>query len=272
MDKINRPNMIYGMFIAEAISKKSELYYPDEDRQFDFGDMCGPDTKNDWGEHSCKPNFGKEEYRKYVEFITRQAMDLGIQSFEFGQVYYQDTDSDHKDLYKVMDHMREYAKKIGITIAIGAQTNTIDDPKYLKKFDFIEGGVGIHPDGSIENGPCLSRWYKGPGDYCWALLWNEKYAENANNVFLHLDWSGIIGDDMSNFTKMDQAARQKTLYNLHSYFTKKDMGFLMPFMATLYKNNGGCYGKKKNFYSASMAYSCQDENAINDILAGKKPK
>jgi hypothetical protein len=141
------------------------------------------------------------------------------------------------------------------------------DEKYLKKFDFIEGGVGIKPDGSIENGPCLSRWWKGPGDYCWALLWNENYASRANNVFLHLDWSGIIGDDMGNFTRMEAKERSGTLENLHKYFTARNMGFLMPYMATLSENNGGCYGKKKSFYSASSAYGCQDENAINAILS-----
>ena len=89
MDEINRPDINYGMFIAEALNEKAQLYYPDEDREFDFNDMCGPDTQNDWGEHTCKPNFEREEYRKYVEFITHEAMDLGIQSFEFGQIYYQ---------------------------------------------------------------------------------------------------------------------------------------------------------------------------------------
>lgn len=269
MDKIDRQDITYGMFIAEALNKKAELYYPDENRYFDFNDMCGPNTQNDWGEHTCKPNFKREEYRKYVVFITKQAMDLGVQSFEFGQIYYQDTDKDHSDLLKVISDMRDYAKKSGVQIAIGAQTNTITDEKYLKNFDYIEGGVGIHPDGSIEDGPCLSRWYKGPGDYCWALLWNQRYADSANNVFLHLDWSGIIGDDMSNFTKMDSVQRAKILENLHSYFTSRHFGFLMPMMATLSKNNGGCHGKKDSFYSASDAYSCQDEYAINSILKNK---
>lgn len=270
MDDINRPKMIYGMFIAEALNKKSQLYYPDEDRQFDFNDMCGPDTKNDWGEHTCKPNFKKEEYRKYIDFIAREAMDLGIQSFEFGQVYYQDTEDDHKNMFRVMDNMRKYAKEIGIDIVIGAQTNDITDEKYLRKFDFIEGGVGIKSDGSIEDGPCFSRWYKNPGDYCWALLWHDNYARKAKNVFLHLDWSGIIGDDMSIYTRMDAKERAETLGKLHRYFTSRKMGFLMPMSAVLSKDNGGCHGNRKGFYSASVSYTCQDENFINDILAKKK--
>jgi len=37
----------------------------------------------------------------------------------------------------------------------------------------------------------------------------------------------------------------------------------------LYKDNGGCRGPKKKFYSPDNAYSCKDEDVINNILAGK---
>jgi hypothetical protein len=161
--------------------------------------------------------------------------------------------------------MRNYAKSRGIQIAVGAQTGSITDPDYLKLFDYIEGGVGIDSLGNIEEGPCFS----GHGG-CWALLWNDKFAKNANNVFLHLDWSGLKYDDMSIFARMNKDLREKTLSYLYSYFTSKDMGFMMPYMATLNKENGGCYGPKKRFYSPDNKYSCQDESAIDEILSLKR--
>jgi hypothetical protein len=162
--------------------------------------------------------------------------------------------------------MRSYAKKKNIQIAIGAQTNDIQDEEYLRRFDYIEGGVGINTDGDIQNGPCHTRWWEKPGDWCWALLWNDQFAKKANNVFLHLDWSGLKYDDMGVFSRMNQEKRLSTLKNLHSYFNSKDMGFMMPFLATINRENGGCYGPKKRFYSPSNKYKCKDEDAINAIL------
>ncbi|MBP7060617.1 MAG: hypothetical protein KBA91_01400, partial [Candidatus Moranbacteria bacterium] len=57
------------------------------------------------------------------------------------------------------------------------------------------------------------------------------------------------------------------LKRLHAYFNDQGIGFLMPMMATLHKENGGCRGPKKRFYSASRKYTCQDEGVINDILS-----
>jgi predicted NAD-dependent protein-ADP-ribosyltransferase YbiA (DUF1768 family) len=74
---------------------------------------------------------------------------------------------------------------------------------------------------------------------------------------------------MSVFARMDKEEREKTLRYLYGYFTSRNMGFLMPMMATLNKQNGGCYGPKKRFYSAHNKYSCQDEDVINKILSGK---
>jgi hypothetical protein len=134
----------------------------------------------------------------------------------------------------------------------------------LRLFDYIEGGVGVDSQGNIEDGPCWSR-----KESCWALLWNERFASKANNVLLHLDWSGLSYDDMSVFSRMDQSTRVKTLKNLYSYFTSRNMGFMMPFLATINKNNNGCYGPMKRFYSPDIRYSCKDEDAINGILSGK---
>lgn len=268
--EITKPNTVYGMFIAEAIDTKAEYANPIEDRKFDFKEMCRKGSKNFWGEHTCKPSLESAEYRKYVEYITERAMDLGVQVFLFGQVFYQDaSDLDRTRMPEVIAEMREYAEFRGMKIFIGAQTNDIQDERYLRMFDFIEGGVGINQDGWVEEGSCFSRWWKQPGDWCWALLWHPEYASKANNVLVHLDWSGKIGDDMSRFVRMGKNEREETLGRLHQYFGDKRIGFLMPVMARLHRDNGGCYGGDKHFYSASRKYSCQDEDAINRILSGK---
>lgn len=265
MEKIGQRHIVYGMFIAEAIDKKANFYFPERDRDFKFSDMCRSHTDNRWGEHTCIPSFNKEEYRDYLKVMTRQAMDLGIQDFMFGQIYLQDPeDRNSSEIYDVVSDMRQYAKKKNLEIVIGAQTNNMTNQKYLDAFDYIEGGVGIDSEGNIENGPCLST--KGS---CWALLWNPQYASRAKNVFLHLDWSGIYYDDMSIFARMDQSTRIKTLKNLYKYFTDRDMGFMMPYLATINRNNAECYGPKKRFYSPDNSYSCKDENFINDIFMGR---
>ncbi len=272
MEKINKNNVLYGMFIAEAINKKERYMFYDEGRPFDFSKMCKRGSKNFWGEHTCKPSFAKEEYQKYLRQITQTAMDIGIQVFLFGQIYYQEEDLNHPLAPKIIKEMRRYAKKKNMKIIIGAQTNNITDPSYLKLFDFIEGGVGLYPDGEVENNPCFSRWYnnKTKTGWCWALLWNEPYKSLANNVFVHLDWSGVKGDDMSTFALMDDNLRHQTLKKLHREFTSQNIGFLLPILAPLPKDNHGCHGQKKNFYSPSMKYDCKDLDVINEILDQQK--
>lgn len=263
--KIEKKDLVYGMFIAEAINTKEKYYYNLGGRDFDFDKMCRPGSKNDWGEHTCKPSLAKKEYQRYVLDITRKAMDSGVQSFMFGQVFYQDYISD-PSIGDVLEKMRKYAKLKGMEIVIGAQTNDIEDEAYLRQFDFIEGGVGLGMDGRIEDGPCYSRWWKKEGDWCWALLWHDRFKNKANNVFTHLDWSGKMGDDMSNFARMSREERTETLKYLDNYFEKEKVGFLMPMLAVLPKENGGCHGKSKKFYSADNKYSCKDEDVINELL------
>jgi len=266
MERIQKPGLVYGMFIAEAI--KINKNYPndkDEDGNFDFRKMCRQGSENAWGEHTCKPELSSKEYRKYLTYITRRAMDLGIQSFLFGQIYYQDYEGPKKDrMKKVLEEMRAYAKEKKMQIIIGAQTGTIIDENYLRLFDYIEGGVGMGDDGFVEEGPCWSHL-----ESCWALLWHDRYASRANNVLLHFDWSGLMFDDMSVFARMEKHKRTEVLKRLHEYFTSKNMGFLLPMMATINKDNDGCRGPKKRFYSASNEYTCQDEGTINAILSSQ---
>lgn len=266
--KIIRDDLIYGMFIAEAIDKKAKYHYDEKDRPFDFAEMCRKGSKNFWGEHTCKPSFEEEEYRAYLKQITEDAMDMGIQVFMFGQIYLQDAnDLDETHAPEIIDVMRAYAQENNIEIIIGAQTNDIEEEEYLRLFDFIEGGVGLSPNGTIEDNACYSRWYKKDGDWCWALLWHERFASKANNVLIHLDWSGKIGDDMSTFTRMDEKLRHQTLTDLHTQFTSDNIGFLLPLLTPLHKENNGCHGPRKSFYSPHMKYECKDLDAINQTIS-----
>ena len=266
ISKIDRDDVFYGMFIAEAINKKEKYTYRAEGRRFDFGKMCKKNSKNFWGEHTCKPSFGEKEYRVYLSQITREAMDMGIQIFLFGQIYHQEEDLTKPLAPIIVKEMREYAKSKNMKIIIGAQTNDITDSKYLKLFDFIEGGVGLHIDGTVEDGPCFSRWYNDGDGWCWALLWHDKFRKKANNVFVHFDWSGVKGDDMSTFVRMNLDLRHQTLRKLHHKFTSQGVGFLMPILTPLPKDNNGCHGPRKSFYSPHMKYDCEDLDYINKIL------
>ncbi len=261
--KFKKPGLVFGMFLAEAIRDTGTYTEPGTGKKFYFDKMCQPGTDEEWGWHTCLANFNSVDYRRYIESITHRAMDMGIQSFTFGQIYLQDGEPFDKSMVPgVIKNMRDYAKSKGLQIVIGAQTNTITDPRYLKMFDYIEGGVGINQQGKIENGPCWSQKQS-----CWALLWNKEFSTKANNVLLDLDWSGIQADDMSTFARMDQKERAKTLSYLYNYFTSRNMGFLMPTLTPLYPENGGCYGPNKHFYSPDNKYRCKDEATIDSILS-----
>lgn len=262
MDQVAKRDVVYGMFIAEAIGTKDGYKNEETGHVFDFREMCHNDSLNDWGEHTCKPTFSSREYRNYLSYITHKAIDLGVQSFTFGQIQLQES-SMRNYAPEIVKDIRDYAKKKNVDVVIGAQTGNISDAKYLGLFDYIEGGVGIDGNGDIENGPCLSK--RGS---CWALLWNKTYASKAKNVLLHLDWTGIPSDDLDIFARMSAGKRAATLKNLYGYFKQKNMGFLMPYFGVLSKDNGGCFGPKKGFYSPSDAYSCRDEGVIGKILGG----
>lgn len=265
MNKITKENVVYGMFIAEAIDTKADFYSKTRERELDFGEMCKKNTKNFWGEHTCIPSLKEEEYQIYVFDLVTEAIDLGVQSFMFGQIHYQD-DISKNYVEELLEKIKAYAEFRGVEIVIGAQTNDTKEEKYLKMFDFIEGGIGINEAGKIEEGACFSRWWKKKGDWCWALLWHDDYQKKAKNVFVHLDWSGVIGDDMSIFTRMSKEKRAETLRFLDQYFTTRNVGFIMPMLAVLHKENGGCHGESRKFYSVDNQYSCGDEDVINELL------
>lgn len=259
---------VYGMFLAEAIGIKSNYLKSDGKEKFDFQAMCRRGSEGMWGQDTCRADMASSEYLKYLKFITRQAIDLGVESFMFGQVFFQDTSQPNvKTISKVVDDIHSYARSKGKIVTIGAQTNHITEEKYLKVFDFIEGGIGLYDDGTFEEGPCLKGLWKQNGGSCWGLLWHKDYSLKAKNVILHLDWSGLSYDDMSRFARMKPENRVKTLRKLYRYFTAQNMGFLMPFLAVVNGNNGpGCYGPNPEFYSPDQKYFCKDEDSINAIL------
>jgi hypothetical protein len=85
---------------------------------------------------------------------------MGIQSFLFGQVFYQDnSDITVSWMPEMMRHMREHAQYLGFKIIIGAQTNDIEDESYLRLFDYIEGGSRL-----------TKRWKRGKWRVFLALV------------------------------------------------------------------------------------------------------
>jgi hypothetical protein len=267
MQKVEKRPVVYGMFLAEAISTRRDYEDPDWDHEFEFKKMCRNGNFNQWEKNSCIPSVDEPEYRRYLKSITHRAMDLGIQSFLFGQMELQDENPTFEgtEIKQVLEDMRSYAKEKNMQIIIGAQTNSITDERYLRLFDYIEGGVGINSNGAVEDQPCSSKF-----STCWALLWDRRYSAKANSVLLHLDWSGLTWDDMGVFTRMDQDMRLKTLERLYAKFTKQNLGFLMPFLAVLNHENEGCYGPNKHFYTPSKKYRCDDEGKINKMMPSVK--
>ncbi len=267
-------DFIYSFFLAESIRTDSVYYYPDEKRNFNFNAMCTPGTYGSWGEGTCKPALYKPEYRKYVRYTTRRAIDMGIQDIVFGQVYYQDPNwKENPVIPEVVSEIRNYALSVGKDVAIGAQTNTMDDEKYLRNFDYITGGVGQDLEGNIEDGPCWSYYWdkRKTNKYCWAMMWHDDYKSKANNILIYLDWNNSPSDDMNRFTRMSRDKRASFMKKAYDFFTNQEMGFLLPLGAILDGSGRTCYGSAPNFYSANLVYSCKDENGINAVLAGAIP-
>lgn len=258
------------MFIAEAISTTATYYYPDENRNFNFAGMCVSGTIGQWGANTCIPSYSSSEYQKYLLYIAKKAVDLGIQDFAFGQVYLCDNMS-NPILPSLMTQIRQYAVSKGKNVVMGGQTNSVQDENYLRSFDYIFGGVGEDPNGNIESGACSSKF--SASGFCWALLWNSTFAAKANDVLLHFDWYGGVDDDMDTFSKMSQGLRAQFLSDKYAFFKSKNMGFTMPYLAPL-ASSGGCYGQNAYQYSPDNKYTCRDEGVISQIFSGsitKKP-
>jgi hypothetical protein len=269
IQKIKKPDMIIGMFLAEAINPEAKYYDPASKKEYDFSGFCRKNSSESWGKNVCKANMDNPQYRRYLISIIKRAIDLNITSFLFGQVYMQEgSDLDNSRISEVINASRDYAQKKNKKIIFGAQTNTITNEKYLKNFDYIEGGIGESPNGNLDNGACSDYYAEKKGGWCWALLWDKRYANRANDVVLHLDWNGSEDDDMSVFSKMSRENRIANLDKFYKTFTAGGFGFLMPFLAVINPKNPACYGPSREFYAPDNRYSCKDEDAINAILRG----
>ena len=263
-------DFLYSLFVAESIDMGEVYFYPEENRSFVFSKMCQRGTEGDWGPGTCKPTLESPEYRKYVLFITKKAIDLGVRDIVFGQIYHQEPNWDRRPIApQMVADIKSYAVSKGKDIAIGAQTNDIEKEQYLRSFDYITGGIGQDErTGYIEDeGPCWSYYAKN-SSFCWAMIWNEKFKSRANNIFVYLDWNSQYTDDMSRYTRMDSGLRHQFLGKAYDFFLSRDIGFLMPMQAVLFEGNNGCYGASRVSYSASNKYSCKDEDAINAVLSG----
>ena len=278
LNKIHKAGIIHGMFIAEAINTTATYYYPDEGRYFNFASMCAAGTTGQWGANTCIPSFKTAEYRKYVGYITKKAIDMGIVDFGFGQIYLMENTGERSHLTssyapQIVLEMRQYARSKGKTIIVGAQSNDISDEAYLRNFDYIWGGVGEDISGNIETGTCSSK-FSG----CWALLWHDYWASKANDVLIHFDWYSYCDDDMNVFTRMTTAVKEQFLREKYNYFVNtKGMSFIMPFMGTPLDGNcrspchceaTACFGQNAWSYSADPQYSCRDEDIMNYVLSG----
>jgi hypothetical protein len=262
--------MIVGMFLAEAINPEARYYDPVSKKEYNFSDFCRKDSWGSWGKNTCKANMDNPEYREYLTGVIKRAIDLGATSFLFGQIYMQEGSSlDNSKISEVIRVSRKYAENKNKKIIFGAQTNTITNEKYLKNFDYIEGGIGESPNGNLDKGACSDYYAGKKGGWCWALLWDNRYSSRANDVVLHLDWNGSEDDDMSVFSQMSRENRIENLYKFYKTFTDRGFGFLMPFLAVINPNHPACFGPSREFYSPDNKYSCKDEDAINAILRGE---
>jgi parallel beta-helix repeat protein len=283
---------IYEMMIAEAIPATYKSEFGSEYSQFDFSAMCADQQPVDYGRpQNCIPSLDKPEYRRYLEYVTQQAIDSGIRSFLFGQVYFQDPNWNTQPLIRqVIQPMRDYAAGKGTVIVIGAQTNHIITPSYLQNFDYILGGVFFDDSGSINfDSQCKNNTAPNSNGNPWwdcaAHLWHDTYRNSANNVLITLDHESILDDDIHRFARLSKTDRAALLSQLYSYMQSKNVGFIMPFLVNLSSNLRGneCYGLYPWIYSAAnsggseksdlnpRAYSCQDESAINSILPSAFP-
>ena len=262
MAQVTKSGMVYDMFISEGINTIRTYYYPDENRNFNFSAMCKSGTLGWWGANTCIPSYASDEYRKYLRYITRSAIDIGIQTFSFAQVYLGDNMSS-PILPSIIDEIKQYAASKGKTVLVGGQTNNISDQNYLRKMDYVIGGLGENDQGVLETGSCSSKWTDSSNS-CWALLYNQPWLSYANNVIIHMDWDGRTNSDADTFAHMSSAARASFLQNTYSALKAKGAGFMLPYAIPVV--SGSVCGSSGGVYTPDNNGPCKDEDAINKIL------
>lgn len=252
----------YGIFIAEAVSL-TKSYADENGRPFNFRAMCSPGTEGHWGAGTCVPNVDQEEYRRYVLFVTKRAIDIGVTNILFGQTGHQDP---RFQLAPVLTEIRRHAREQGRMVLIGQQPNGHQAQDYLRLFDYIVGPVyvGLDPDAS----PCASGTYPA----CQAILHNKTVVNRAHNLIVELDWASVLEDDTHKFARMTTAQRHAFLTEQAAKLRARGVGFTMPFRLWLTGDTSGqhCYGANPYNYSPDMNFGCPDEDVINQILRGER--
>ena len=141
---------VFGEFIAESVPLNQTYYYPAEHRNFDFTQMCKAPPKP--GAKDCTPSFDRPEYQKYVAYVARNSIDIGVQVLLFGGVALTDPKGtvNTSNLTKIIHEMKAYGADKGITVLVIAQSpSTFGGAPYLADFDLIQGGAYINEDGSL---------------------------------------------------------------------------------------------------------------------------
>lgn len=255
---------IYSMMIAEAIDIKDVYYNPRAGRNFDFNAMCGAGTYGKWGPNTCVPSMASTEYRAYLAYMTEKAIDAGIQDFYIGQVDIQDSWSSPV-APQIINEIKNYALATGKRVVIGGQIDSgeIAPTSYAQYFDYVAALIGQNADGTLQAGPCFSQF----NDWCANVLWNPLYQPWNKNIFVYLDWASD-DDDVHRFAKMSASARAQFIRDSYAFLRSKNVGFLLPFVASLGSTSQqpGCYGPYWWSYSASNRYSCADENVLNEVM------
>lgn len=249
----------FGMFIAEAVSL-DQRYADEYGNAFDFAKMCNPGTVGHWGANTCIPGLMNEEYRRYVLFISKRAIDLGARNILFGQSGHQDPT---QVLPEVVSEIRAYANSKNQTVLIGQQPNGHQPESYLKAFDFIVGPVYVDIDASQ---PCVSGQYPN----CQAVLHHPDVVGRAHNVIAEIDWASVVDDDAHKFARKTAAERQAFLIRTVQELRARNVGFNLPFRLWLTGDTSGthCFGPNPWNYSPDKNFGCKDEDVINAILNG----
>lgn len=286
-------DFIYNMSIGEHINPSVMGTYTylenGVEKTFNFQDMCS--TVLPGNTSGCIPSFRQPEYLRYVKYIMRQAIDIGVHEFIFGNINKQEdinTTMDSSTVFvapEILQEIRAYAASKNVSILIGMQGVITFPSSYVSLFDFVVAPLYQYTDGSFGDEACSARNRDFADNdennpnliYCSGIAWwnNAMYLAKANNVIVELDWFSATYDDVHIFTRMNDATKTKLLTDAYGYFKNHQsgkLGFLMPFMMPIGGQSLGdeCYGPHPYSYAASQEYThsraCKDEDIISSIL------
>ena len=254
-------NYIFGMFVAESVQSSGLIFDPDENRYLDFSKMCSPYLSGP-ASGQCYPNVDLPDYRSYVRYMTRHAMDLGVQDFIFGSVDQQDTLNfqSGSTFMQIFDEIRAYAKATGKEVTIGAQFNHGPNNSTLginmNYWDYEFAAVWPSADGGLDNEPG-NTWYE----------WNKPEVTSQTDVLVNLDWWGP-NDMISTYAGWDKVKRGNFAMIAYNTLRGRGQGYLMSYISPVNNQTSTCMGSGAMWYTASNNSPCQDEDYLNSLLTG----